>query len=205
MTEEDVKKINEFGRMKSVGAIAEKFDSIIEQIGKVAGDYRISPSIHKTINPMLDDMIRQLYIMRNNVMACMIGVDDTPMKVAQPTKFYRCEDCANKDTDVCDGCMGLNESGSKPSKWEQIENCSTCKYDYSPMNARCVGCNVILPVYPHGISVYQHWESKESSTHKDCDEGRICPICGKVMILCEDEKTYNWLWECDVCGHKEDE
>jgi hypothetical protein len=161
MTEEDVKKINEFGRMKSVGAIAEKFDSIIEQIGKVAGDYRISPSIHKTINPMLDDMIRQLYIMRNNVMACMIGVDNTPMKVAQPIKSYRCEDCANKDTDVCDGCMGLNESGSKPSKWEQIENCSTCKYDYSPMNARCVGCNVILPVYPHGIFVYQHWKSKE--------------------------------------------
>lgn len=37
----------------------------------------------------------------------------------------------------------------------------------------------------------------------DCDEGRICPKCGKVMILCEDEKTYNEIWECDGCGHKE--
>lgn len=40
---------------------------------------------------------------------------------------------------------------------------------------------------------------------QDCDEGRICPKCGKVMILCEDERTYYQIWECDGCGHKEDD
>ena len=34
---------------------------------------------------------------------------------------------------------------------------------------------------------------------------RICPKCGKVMILCEDEKTYYQIWGCDGCGHKEDD
>ena len=81
--------------------------------------------------------------------------------VAQPVKTYSCENCANENTDICDKCMGPNEAGAKPGKWEQKENCSTCKYDYSPLNARCVGCKVILPVYPHGIEAYQHWESKE--------------------------------------------
>ena len=38
-----------------------------------------------------------------------------------------------------------------------------------------------------------------------CEEERICPKCGKVMILCEDEKTYYQIWECDECGYKEDE
>lgn len=37
------------------------------------------------------------------------------------------------------------------------------------------------------------------------DEGRICPKCGKTMVLCEDEKTYYQIWECDGCGHKEDD
>ena len=127
---------------------------------------------------------------------------------AQSIKSYRCEDCANKDTVFCDSCESSNELGSKPSKWEQIENCSTCRYDYSPVSARCVGCKVILPIYPHGIEAYQHWESKEPSTHKDCDEGRICPKCGKVMILrvlCEDEKNCYEIWECDGCGYKEED
>lgn len=35
------------------------------------------------------------------------------------------------------------------------------------------------------------------------DNGRICPKCGKTMVLCEDEKTYYQIWECDGCGHKE--
>jgi len=41
--------------------------------------------------------------------------------------------------------------------------------------------------------------------YEDCDEGRICPRCGKVMILCEDEKTCYQIWECDGCGYKEDD
>ena len=36
-------------------------------------------------------------------------------------------------------------------------------------------------------------------------EDRICPKCGKAMVLCEDEKTYYQIWECDGCGYKEDE
>ena len=83
MTEEDIKEINKVARMINGGAIAEKFDFVIEQISRIAVDYRISTPIHKTINPMLNDMIRQLNSMKNNVMACMIGKDDTPMKVAQ--------------------------------------------------------------------------------------------------------------------------
>ena len=124
MTEEDIKEINKLSRMINGGAIAERFDVAVEQISRIAVNDRISEPIHKTINPMLDEMIRQLNSMKNNVMACMIGKDDTPMKVAQ---------------------------------------------------------------------------------HKDCDDGRICPKCGKVMILCEDEKTYYQIWECDGCGHKEDD
>jgi len=37
----------------------------------------------------------------------------------------------------------------------------------------------------------------------DCDDGRICPRCGKIMVLCEDERTYYQFWECDGCGYKE--
>ena len=83
MTEEDIKEMNKVARMIYGGAIAERFDVAIEQIAKIAVDERISEPIHKTINPMLDEMIRQLHSMRNNVMACMIGEDDTPMKVVQ--------------------------------------------------------------------------------------------------------------------------
>lgn len=84
MTEEDIKEINKLARTIYGGAIAERFDVAIEQISTIAVDERVSEPIHKAINPMLDDMIRQLYSMKNNVMACMIGKDDTPMKVAQP-------------------------------------------------------------------------------------------------------------------------
>lgn len=41
--------------------------------------------------------------------------------------------------------------------------------------------------------------------YTDCDEGRICPKCGEAMILCEDEKTYYQIWECDGCGYKEED
>lgn len=48
-------------------------------------------------------------------------------------------------------------------------------------------------------------EVEQGSERKidDCDKGRICPKCGKVMVLCEDERTYNEIWECDECGYKE--
>ena len=83
MTEEDIKEINKLGRMINGGAIAERFDVAIVQISRIVVDDRISEPIHKTINPMLNEMIRQLNSMKNNVMACIIGMDDTPMKVAQ--------------------------------------------------------------------------------------------------------------------------
>lgn len=83
MTEEDIKEMNRVAGMIYGGAIAERFDVAIEQISRIAVDERVSEPIHKAINPMLDEMIRQLHSMRNNVMACMIGKDDTSMKVAQ--------------------------------------------------------------------------------------------------------------------------
>ena len=41
--------------------------------------------------------------------------------------------------------------------------------------------------------------------YADWEIGRICPKCGKVMVLCEDEKTYYQIWECDGCGYKEED
>ena len=37
------------------------------------------------------------------------------------------------------------------------------------------------------------------------EDEKICPKCGKTMVLCEDEKTYYQIWECDGCGYKESE
>lgn len=37
------------------------------------------------------------------------------------------------------------------------------------------------------------------------DAERFCPKCGEPMILCEDERTYHQIWECDGCGYKEDD
>ena len=85
MSEEIAEEINKVARMIYEGAIGERFDFIIEQLGRIAVDERITNEIHKTINPMLDDMICQLNSMKNNVIACMVGRDDTPMKVVQPT------------------------------------------------------------------------------------------------------------------------
>ena len=28
---------------------------------------------------------------------------------------------------------------------------------------------------------------------------------GKAMVLCEDERTYYQIWECDGCGYKEED
>lgn len=39
--------------------------------------------------------------------------------------------------------------------------------------------------------------------YADWEIGRKCPKCGKMMVLCEDEKTFHEIWECDGCGHKE--
>lgn len=47
------------------------------------------------------------------------------------------------------------------------------------------------------------WNRRAKVVPMDCDKDRICPKCGKVMILCEDEKTYYQIWECDGCGYKE--
>ena len=41
--------------------------------------------------------------------------------------------------------------------------------------------------------------------YADWEIGRKCPKCGKVMVLCEDEKTCYQIWECDECGYKEDD
>lgn len=75
--------------------------------------------------------------------------DDTPMKVTQSIKSYRCEDCANENTNVCDRCMGLNEPGSKPSNWKQKD---------MPMDGgefeRCHSS--MLEKYPHLTAFLDH-------------------------------------------------
>lgn len=55
------------------------------------------------------------------------------------------------------------------------------------------------------MAIYDRFGNKIRDGPMDCDEGRICPKCGKVMILCEDEKTYYQIWECDGCGYKEED
>lgn len=41
--------------------------------------------------------------------------------------------------------------------------------------------------------------------YRDWEIGRICPKCGRVMVLCEDERTYHQFWECDGCGYREED
>ena len=52
--------------------------------------------------------------------------------------------------------------------------------------------------------MFEDGEETKVVQHKDCDEGRICPKCGKAMILHKEERTfYPIWWECDGCRHKE--
>lgn len=74
--------------------------------------------------------------------------------------------------------------------------CRDCANENTDICDRCMGPNEFG-------SKPGNWKPKY--VPMDCDEGRICPRCGKVMILCEDEKTYYQMWECDGCGHKEDD
>lgn len=122
MTEQFEEMMRKTTRNIDVGYLSALFDTAIEYISKITVDDRISEPIHQAINPTLDDMIGQLYSMKNNMMATMMFEGGEKTKVVQ---------------------------------------------------------------------------------YKDCDEGRICPKCGKVMVLCEDEKTYYQIWECDGCGYKE--
>lgn len=161
MTEQFEEMLRNTSRNIDVGYLSALFDTAIEYISKIAVDERISEPIHKAINPTLNDMVGQLYSMKNNMMATMMFEGGVKTKVVQPVKSYPCGDCANENTDVCDSCVIPNESGSRPSNW------------------------------------------KPKDTPKDCDEGRICPKCGKVMTLCVDERFYYQTWECDGCGHME--
>lgn len=81
MNEKDVERINKNYRLIDAGAISELFQDAIQSVAKLAVDERMEKPIHDAINPMLDDMIRQLHSMMNNVIATMIGKDDTPVKV----------------------------------------------------------------------------------------------------------------------------
>lgn len=166
MSDEITKEINKVAGSIYSGAVGERFEFVIEQISRIAVDYRIPSPIHKTINPMLNDMIRQLNSMKNNVMACMIGKDDTPMKVAQPTdadmiRSLYCDTCANKDdAHRCDVCVMLPgfDSRTRPSGWEpadcenKIEDLKSCP---------CCGSSRIHVVAP--------------------DDGCYCWDCGLTM------------------------
>lgn len=81
---EFAKRMQETSRNINVGYLSALFDTSIEYIGKIAVDERISSVIHDIINPMLDDMIRQLYSMKNNTMATMMFESDDRIKVGHP-------------------------------------------------------------------------------------------------------------------------
>ncbi len=68
----------------NVGYLSALFDTAIEYISKITIDERISKPIHKTINPMLDDMVGQLHSMKNNLMATMMFEGGERTKVIQP-------------------------------------------------------------------------------------------------------------------------
>ena len=55
------------------------------------------------------------------------------------------------------------------------------------------------------IKSVEYPKQSNMDEYTDCDEGRICPKCGKAMVLCEDERTYYEIWECDGCGYREDD
>ena len=86
-----------------------------------------------------------------------------------------------------------------------IGSCKTCRYfdskDWDSETKNWCRYNDLPAIYE---GLCGHYEPM-IITDVHCDKGRICPKCGKVMILCEDEKTYYQIWECDGCGHKEDE
>lgn len=69
-----------------VGYLSALFDTTIESISKIAVDERISNVIHKTINPMLDNMIDELYSMKNNTLATMMFANDEKTKIVQSTR-----------------------------------------------------------------------------------------------------------------------
>lgn len=78
-----IKEMNKTGRLLNAGAISELFQDAIQSVAKLAVDERMEKPIHDAINPMLDDMIRQLHSMMNNVMATMLLKDDVPMKAVK--------------------------------------------------------------------------------------------------------------------------
>lgn len=69
-----------------------------------------------------------------------------------------------------------------------------------------VKCNHDCGIYPCIGELCKHWKSTDAPM--GCDEGRICPKCGKAMIRCKvtiqgkDEKTRYENWVCDGCGYK---
>ncbi len=75
-------------------------------------------------------------------------------------------------------------------------------YNVAP---KCIECGEIRQYWDDELCVKCRKKKESERMIEDCDERRICPNCGKVMVLCEDEKTYYQIWECDGCGHKEDE
>lgn len=84
MTEQFEEMMRKTSRNINVGYVSALFDTAIEYIGKIAVDERIPNPIHKTINPMLDGMIRQLHSMKHNTMATIMLESDEKTKVVQP-------------------------------------------------------------------------------------------------------------------------
>lgn len=83
MTEQFEKMMGKTARNINVGYLSALFDMAIESISKIAVDERIPSAIHKTINPMLDDMIDELCSMKNNTLATIMFEGGEETKVVQ--------------------------------------------------------------------------------------------------------------------------
>ena len=98
MNEQFEEMMRKTSRDINVGYLSALFDTAIEYIAKIAVDERISNAIHKIINPMLDDMIRQLHSMKNNTMATIMFEGGDKTKVMQPvSRIQECDGCEHKE------------------------------------------------------------------------------------------------------------
>lgn len=86
MTEQFEEMMSKTARNVNAGYLSAMFDMAIECIAKIAVDERIPNAIHKTVNPMLDEMIDELHSMKNNTMATVMFANDEKTKVVQSTR-----------------------------------------------------------------------------------------------------------------------
>ena len=110
--------------------------------------------------------------------------------------------------------IGYSRQSNPQSMLKPCPCCGSTKIHVVAPNDGCYcwDCGLTMPNRPNWR---ERWNKRVEGCSKDgpmdCDEGRVCPKCGKAMVLCKvtvqgkDEKTHYESWVCGECGYKEDE